>query len=115
MSRPASIVGIIVLDMPEPIRQHLSSEAEQAGVSVNEIANTVLCDAYRVPVYRTGKPYVPLTTNGRMVFRVPAKVRKRLRQQAARDGVTMAGLVKVALAEHYGLPAPNPARKPRQH
>ena len=115
MSYPGSIVGIIVLDMPKQLRQRLSTEARQAGVSVNEIANTILCTAYRVPVYRTGKPYVPLTTNGRMVFRVPAKVRKRLRQQAARDGVTMAGLIKVALAEHYGLPAPNPARKPRQH
>jgi predicted HicB family RNase H-like nuclease len=48
-----------------------------------------------------------------MVVRVDPRVRDKIRIKAARENVTMSGLVREALAHHYGLSVESPKRKSR--
>jgi predicted HicB family RNase H-like nuclease len=107
-------VDLYVPDIPRRLRLALVKEARTRNVSVNEVAASILADAYNVQRSPSNVSYVPLTSQaGRMVFRVPVAVRTKIRVHAARQGVTISGLVKVTLANALGVPPPDAKRKPR--
>lgn len=108
-------VQVNISEMSEAMRQALAADAEAKDVSRNEAAVEVLCSAYGID---RGVPrrssYRPIPENdGPITFELPKPLRDKLRVQAARKGATMAGLIRVALAEHYELPPEEPTRKPR--
>ena len=111
---PEPIVQIIVLDVDDRIRRRLEREAKRQQVSVNEVAASALAAALGIPYTPTGRRYVPIRSESRMLFRVPVAVRQALRERAASQGATMSGTVKVLLAEAFGLKPPSATRRPRR-
>lgn len=107
-------VAIIVPDVPYRVRQKISSQARRQNISRQEEVARILAAAYgidREP--REGTRFVPQNGSATMKVEVPAEVRQALRERAAVNGATIRGLVIAALAEHYGLPVPDPGRRPK--
>ncbi len=99
--------------MPKRVRTALVNDAFRQGISVNEAAARILsarCGVLREPA---ATRFVPVTSEGRLSFRVPAEVRRCLRLEAADSGATIRGLVIAAFAEEYGIPFDGTARRPR--
>jgi predicted HicB family RNase H-like nuclease len=109
----ASRVQLIVPDVPKRIVRALNREAKQRNVSVSEVAAGILAAHYGVPLEPTNSHYIPVTSEARLMPRVPVEVRQALREQAAANGATMSGLVRQALAAHYGFNPPAPTRRSR--
>jgi hypothetical protein len=109
-------VQIILTEMPLEQRQALAADAEERNVSRNEALVSVLCQAYNVvyePARSSFRPVDDTDLEKPITFEVPKKVRDKIRVSAARQNATMAGLVRLAVAQHYGLPTESPVRKPR--
>ena len=115
MNNNSGDVSIIITNIEPALRRRMVVEAALSGVSVNELAADALATHYNVdrrPSKQTAQVEHDLTLD-RVVVRVPAKVRHKLRQQAARNGATMSGLCRVILSGRVGLQPPSPYRKPR--
>lgn len=109
-------VQIILTEMPLEQRQALAADAERRDISRNEALVSLLCEAYNVKYEPARSSFRPVDDGEQekpITFEVPKKVRDKIRVAAARKNATMAGLVRVAVAEHYDLPVESPARKPR--
>ena len=107
-------VQIILPEMPRELQTRLLEDAAERGVSRNDVLVAILGERYGVDVGEPVAKYRELeATDGPVTFQVPPKIRSKLRIEAARKSATMSGLVRVAVAEHYELPAGTPARKPR--
>lgn len=105
-------VELIVTDVPAEMRERLLEIARQQGSSVNDVATRLLCGAFTVKFVSSGRSfYRPRASSSRMVFRVPERLRAKIRVKAAQDGVTMGGLVKSVLADELGLPPLEPRRR----
>jgi len=114
-SKRESRCQILITEMPVAIREALSEDAQARDVSRNEAAVAVLAARYSVERQPSSTPFRPVAvdTDGPITFDVPTKLREKLRVAAARQGATIAGLIRAALAEHYGLPVEPPTRRPR--
>jgi predicted HicB family RNase H-like nuclease len=106
-------VQLIVPDVPKRIIRALNREAKQRNVSVSEVAAGILAAQYGVPLEPTNSHYIPVTSEARLMPRVPVEVRQALREQAAANGATISGLVRQSLARHYNFSPPDPRRRPR--
>jgi hypothetical protein len=107
-------VQIILTGLPDETRAALAGDAEERDMSRNEVVVQALADYLGVKHEPRSSRWRPVpTSSGPVSFEVPKKIRDRLRITAARKGATMQGLVRLALAERYGLPTEAPTRKPR--
>lgn len=104
-------------DVPEEIWQAIIEDAQTQGTSRTEIAVAILAERFKVRREPSGAPFRPsdgeLDVTKPLMFRVPAKLREKIRVEAARSGLTIRGVVVGTLAAKYGLPMPRTSRKPR--
>lgn len=116
---PASIhgamtsrVGIDVRKVPEAIRQRVDAEAQLDGISRNDVIVRVLSGRYGVPYEPTGYPYnADGGDSAQWGLRVPRVLRDVIRAHAETVGGTQPGVILLALADHYGLPAQSPRKR----
>jgi len=105
-------VGIDVRKVPADIRQRVDAEAAVEGVSRNDVIVRVLSGRYGVPYEATGYPYTPDGGDSdQWGLRVPVMLRDVIRAHAATVGGTQPGVILLALAQHYGLPAQSPRKR----
>lgn len=102
-------------DVPADVWHAIVADAEGQGTSRTEVAVAILARRFRVKRAPSGAPFrrQELDVAEPLKLRVPDGLRDKIRIEAARTGATIRGVVVAALAEAYGLPVPNPGRKPR--
>ena len=104
-------VPVIVTAIPDKIARALVRDSRKQNASLNEVATRILCQLYDHPWEPSGRTRAASAVNtDRLYLRVPPPVRHQLRVDAANEGATISGLVKVALATAYGLRPPSPNR-----
>lgn len=105
--------NLIVSDVPLHVREALARDAAQRNVSLNDAAVGILADAYGTRREPTGAPFRQEPQTASLLLSMPAALHRKVKIAAAAKSATMRGIVIVALAEHYGVPAPSAARRPR--
>jgi len=117
---PPGRVKILVPDVSAEMRAAVNAYAEEHDLSRNQVAVDALLARYGMDVGEgIGKGeggYRPQewAGNGPWSLGVPPKLRAKLRAEAARRGATISGLVRVTLAEKFGLPVEElVARRPK--
>lgn len=108
-----SRVEIIVQAVPESLRDAITRDAESRDVSLNEAAVSVLADRFGVDREPSGAAFTGATASDTMLLSVPDELRRRIRLEAAAQGVTMRGTVLKTLAQHYGISGIDAHRRPR--
>lgn len=109
------LVEIIVPQVPAELWHAIQADAQQQNLSRNEVAVAALAARYGVdrepsPIrFRNGEVNVARP----LQLTVPARLRSKLRRAADTRNATISGLVREALAEHYGLPPQPVTRRPR--
>lgn len=106
-------VEIIVQAVPATLREAIAADAEGRNVSLNEAAVSVLADRFGVAREPSGVPFTGASVKETMLLSVPDELRRRIRLEAAAQGVTMRGTVLKALAQHYGISGVDAHRRPR--
>jgi predicted HicB family RNase H-like nuclease len=101
---------LLIDAVPVRTRRALQQEARKGGISINDVVVGVLCTRYGLVCDPTAPRYYPGTNSRKLYLRLPAKVHRLLRIEAAENGWTQGGLVLKALAEHFELPV-KPAKR----
>lgn len=118
MTTPAQTrVPMLIRDVPLNIRRALKREAVGREMSVTDRAGEILGKAFEVEYFPYGRRLPKDMIGGTTVditIRVPPELRTKIRVTAASmpEG-TVRGVVIEALANHYGISAPAPRRRPR--
>lgn len=100
-------------EIPSDLRAALQKEAQERNWSLNDVANKVLADHYREEFSYSGTSYRQ-TTAARFKLRVPERIHRRLREEAAHKLQTIRGTSLNILAVHFGTERINPQRRPRR-
>lgn len=110
----ASTRGALILNevLPVEVREALERDAKAAGVTLNDAAGAVLAKHFQVEWEHSGRPYREMAPQFKM--RVPEHLHWKIRMSAALAGHTVRGTVLATIAEHYGLDAIVPTRRPRR-
>lgn len=105
---------LIVQDVPERVIARLTADARKRDVSVNDAAVGVLADRYAVQREPTGAKFTKPLTRPTLLLDMPDALHRKIKMAAAgTKGATMRGLIIQALAQHYKVAVPPPARRPR--
>lgn len=99
-------------ELPPDLRQVLEDDAQARGITINDAANRILSDHYEVEWEGSGFPYREIASRFKM--RVSTPLHQKLRMDAASRLVTIRGIVLSILADHYGITAIDPGRRPRR-
>lgn len=103
-------VEVLVFDVPPALRKKMVALAKKRNVTVNEVAVSILADAYGVEREPSSRPFSPHDGGAAMGIRMPVELRERIRE----DEVTMRGLILQKLATHFGVAVPPLGRRPRK-
>ncbi len=106
--------GALILNevLPEEVRQALDEEGARRNLHLNDVAGEILAKHFKLEWSHSGLPYRTLAD--RFKLRVPEHLHWKLRMAAALEGHTVRGTALATIAEHYGLPAITPTRRPRR-
>lgn len=94
------------------LRAALEEEAKRLNLGLNEVALRKLSRRFRVRHDPSSATY--RESAERLRLKVPEELHRTLHRVAARDHITVRGLVINALAESYGLATIDPRRRPRR-
>lgn len=98
--------------LPADLYQALSKAAREDDMTVNDAANKILTDLFKIEWEPSGFSYRPIAS--RFKLRVTDELHKELRIQAAQKMFTIRGLVLSTLAKHFHTTAISPHRRPRK-
>ena len=106
--------GALILNevLPEDVRQKLDEEAQEENVTINDVANSILSQHFDVEWTPSGRPYRSMADQFKL--RVSEHLHWKIRMSAALAGHTVRGTVLATIANHYGLEAIVPTRRPRR-
>lgn len=107
--------GTLILNevLPPELRAALEAEAQNQDITLNDAAGRILAKRFDLLWEDSGKKYRPMADQFKL--RVPEALHVKLRMTAALDHRTVVrGIVLSVLAEHYGLAAIAPTRRPRR-
>lgn len=106
--------GALILNevLPEDVRQKLDEEAQEENVTLNDVANAILSEHFDVEWTPSGRPYRQMADQFKL--RVSEHLHWKIRMSAALAGHTVRGTVLATIANHYGLEAIVPTRRPRR-
>lgn len=105
---------IHVHQMPEETRRALIADAQEQGVSINEVASVILAETFKTKHVPSGRGFRPGDYDSQnMSLRVGAVLHRRIALEAAKRGGTLRGIVLEALATHYGLEPVSVKRLPK--
>lgn len=99
-------------ELPLDLREALEEDARTREITVNDAASRILSEHYGVEWEQSGFPYREVSS--RFKLRVSSPLHQKIRVDAATRLVTIRGVVLSTLAEHYGVNAINPGRRPRK-
>jgi len=98
--------------LPEDVRQKLDEEAQEKSITLNDVAVSILSKKFDVECALSGRPYRPMADQFKL--RVSETLHWKIRMSAALAGHTVRGTVLATIANHYGLQAIVPTRRPRR-
>lgn len=106
--------GALILNevLPDDVRQALEKDGEQKNLHLNDVANSILAKHFEVEWAPSGREYRPMAEQFKL--RVPEHLHWKIRMSAALAGHTVRGTVLATIANHYGLEAITPTRRPRR-
>lgn len=99
-------------EIPQDLRAALQRDAQARNWSLNDVANKVLADHYRVDFSYSGTSY--RLTAPRFKLRVPERIHRKLREEAAHKLQTIRGTALNILSVHFGTERVSPQRRPRR-
>lgn len=100
-------------EIPQDLRQALQAEAQRRNWSLNDVASKILADHYNVEFDHPRTTY--RLTAQRFKLRVPERIHRKLREEAAHKLQTIRGTALSILSVHFGTEQVNPQRRPRRH
>ena len=110
MARDALILNEV---LPIELRAALDQDAKAKDITLNDVAGVLLAEYFSTKWEYSGKRYRPMAEQFKL--RVPEELHLKIRMHAAlTKGAVMRGIVVSVLAEHYGLAAISPTRRPRR-
>ncbi|HSE43696.1 MAG TPA: hypothetical protein VLA89_00045 [Gemmatimonadales bacterium] len=98
--------------LPDDVRLALEGDAEKRDITLNDAASEILGKAFGEEVQLSGRQYRPMADQFKL--RVPEHLHWKIRMAAALAGHTVRGTVLATIANHYGLEAITPTRRPRR-
>lgn len=98
--------------LPTEVRQALERDAQEADVTLNDIAGAILSKHFDVEWEHSGRPYRVMAEQFKL--RVPEHLHWKIRMRAALAGHTVRGTVLATISQHYGLEVITPTRRPRR-
>ena len=106
--------GALILNeiLPDDVREALDKEAQEENITLNDVANAILSEHFDVEWVPSGRPYRPMADQFKL--RVSEHLHWKIRMSAALAGHTVRGTVLATIANHYGLEAIVPTRRPRR-
>lgn len=100
-------VLVQVRDFPLELRTALATQAEERNVPMGRVAVEILADACHMPDVVNDMNWRQHYRGSENVsdfsFRMPPKLHRKTRMEAARNGATVRGIVISILSAHYGL------------
>lgn len=99
-------------EIPPDLREALQKEAQERNWSLNDVANKILADHYGVEFLHPRTHY--RLTAPRFKLRVPERIHRKLREEAASKLQTIRGTALSILAAHFGTTQVSPQRRPRR-
>lgn len=99
-------------ELPPDLGQALREDALARSITINDAANRILSEHYGVEWESSGFPYREIAPRFKM--RVSTPLHQKIRMDAASRLVTIRGIVLNVLADHYGVTAIDPGRRPRK-
>lgn len=99
-------------EIPQDLREALREEAQKRNWSLNDVATKILADHYQVEFSYPRSTYRSTAT--RFKLRVPERIHRKLREEAAHKLQTMRGTALSILASHFGTTQVSPQRRPRR-
>jgi hypothetical protein len=106
--------GALILNevLPAELRIALDRDGEAQDVTLNDVAGAILAKHFGLAWEYSGRTYQPRASQFKL--RVPEALHLKIRVEAALDPQTVVrGIAISALADHYGLAAIAPTRRPR--
>jgi hypothetical protein len=106
--------GALILNevLPAELRVALDQDAEAQDVTLNDAAGAILAEHFGLAWEYSGKGYQPRAQQFKL--RVPEALHLKIRIEAALNPQTVVrGIAVSVLADHYGLAAISPTRRPR--
>ena len=106
--------GALILNevLPEDIRKKLDEEAQEKDITLNDVAVSILAEHFEVESPLSGRQYRSMADQFKL--RVSEHLHWKIRMSAALAGHTVRGTVLATIANHYGLEAIVPTRRPRR-
>lgn len=106
--------GVLILNevLPSDVRDALDQEAREKDITLNDLATKILSEHFEIEFVSSGRQYRPMA--GQFKLRVPEHLHWKIRMSAALAGHTIRGTALKTIADHYGLEAITPTRRPRR-
>lgn len=96
---------------PPELRDLLVRRATEDESSLTDVVVGILGDKFGVPVERGKRATQPLSDRDFLVVRLPQRLDKALRMQAARRDTNRQREAMIALCQFFGLDVPPPPRR----
>lgn len=94
-------VGFVIRDFPVALKRAIAAEAEEQGVSLQDVAVGALADAYGVEYNPTGRKSAGLSDGDYVGLRMPRRLRKKIGEHAARRETSRRSIVLAILSERF--------------
>jgi hypothetical protein len=109
-------VQVLVKDVPPEIRKAAEREAANWDRSRNDIVGEILARRYGLDWDSTAYPNPETSGDAEnWILVMPERLREVIRAHALAVKGTMRGVILLALADYYGLPAQSPRKRRARH
>lgn len=99
---------LLLRNMPPELKVALMQAAEYGQTNMQAVALTILSEHYKVKYEpKHGRGQLADSTNLNMNLRLPADLHRKLRVEAARDGIAYADKAILILGDKLGVEIPN--------
>src|SRR5881628_1207109 len=98
--------------MPSSLKGALVRETARRGISLNEVATSLLADALGVPYTPSGRKSPLPGASPVVLLRVPSDLKHELEAEAGRDETSVNDVVVRTLADALAVPTPQPREEP---